>query len=108
MAKYQTHQLITKHSSTCLMQNGFNPGSPWCLPEHVTDGFLGRSPVGRDLTGRRNPRAGHSWMLFRCADSDCPAQLAIYWPTIERALGLNDAAWKMQENPAASDGEVQR
>jgi hypothetical protein len=89
---YKTHQLITKHIPECAMLNGLNGDQPWCLPEQVTDWAVRR--VGRDLTGRRNPKAQHTWLLFRCSDSDCPAQLAIYWHTAERMLNLTNPAWR--------------
>jgi len=91
---YKPVQLITKHSPACAMNNGLNPGNPWCMPRQVFDGFLGQNLVQRDLSGRRNSRAQHSWLLFRCADNACPAQLAIYWPKVEADLKLDDERWK--------------
>jgi hypothetical protein len=53
--------------------------------------------VGRDLSGRKNPRAQHTWLVLRCNDSDCPARLAIYWGKVEILLGLSSSQWKEKE-----------
>jgi len=77
------------------MLNGLNGDQPWSLPEQVTD--RPNKKVGRDLSGRKNPKAQHTWLLFRCSDIDCPAQLVIYWPKVEHALNLSSALWKEKE-----------
>jgi hypothetical protein len=97
--QYKPIQQIVKHSSNCAMLNGYNGDQPWCLPEQKTDwSFTPKEErIGRDLTGRKNPRARHTWVVLRCSDSDCPAQLAIYWPKFVAQLNLNSSLWKEKE-----------
>ena len=95
---YKPFQLLKKHSTECCMLNGLNGDQPWSMPETVYgDGSFGKEQrVGRDLAGRRNRKARHSWLLFHCSDPECPAELAVYWPHAEMQLKLSADEWKEQ------------
>ncbi len=94
-SNYHPIQLIVKHSKDCWMLNGLNGDSPWGDVEYVTDWCCPLpSRVGRDLSGRRNPRARHSWIVFKCNDFDCPAKLAIHQEYFDKVLKLNSNQWK--------------
>ncbi len=95
--QYKPIQQIVKHRSDCWMLNGYNGDQPWCMPEQTSDWSFSPRRVGRDLAGRKNPRAHHSWVVLRCSDSSCPAELAIYFPKFEEMLKLNSPQWKEKE-----------
>jgi hypothetical protein len=98
-SQYKPIQQIVKHRPDCAMLNGFNGDQPWCCPKQKTDwSFTPKEErIERDLSGRKNPRAQHRWIVVRCCDSDCPAKLAIYFPYFEKSLNLNSALWKDKE-----------
>lgn len=98
-SKYKPIQQLVKHSSNCVMLNGFNGDQPWCLPEQKTDwSFTPKEDrIERDLTGRKNPRARHAWLVLRCLDTSCPAKLIVYWPKFEATLNLSSPSWKEKE-----------
>jgi hypothetical protein len=110
MSKYKPIQQIVKHSDKCAMLNGLNGDQPWCLPKQVSDhSWTPRDDqIQRDLLGRKNPRARHTWLEMRCSDPSCNARLIIYWPTFERALGLSDSEWKEKESVSAQDSQEER
>lgn len=98
-SQYKPIQQIVKHRHDCIMLNGLNGNQPWCLPEQKTD--YSWTPkeerIQRDLTGRKNPKAAHTWVVLRCSDTHCPAQLAIYWNHFESLLNLSNDSWKEKE-----------
>lgn len=98
-SQYKPIQQIVKHRHDCAMLNGLNGDQPWCLPKQRTDASWTpkEERIDRDLTGRKNSNAKHTWVVLCCSDTHCPAQLAIYWNHFESLLNLSNDSWKEKE-----------
>ena len=104
---YYPVQVLQQHASDCSQVR--NEPRCWVAPEER----LGYSAdvVRRDLSGRNDARAAHDWVVYRCADPDCTAELAMYVPYVESRLGLDGGthvAAQPRPIPSALPGRVVR
>lgn len=86
---YHPIVLITPHSALC---SAVATQQPRWTRGQMRYGYA-HNPVLWDLTGRRNARARHTWLVCDCASSGCNAELAVYWERVHEALGLTSAQW---------------
>lgn len=86
---YHPVVLIQPHSTLC---SAVATQVPHWTRGQMRFGYDG-NPVKWDLTGRRNDRARHTWLVCRCSAPGCSAELAVYWERVHEALGLTSAQW---------------
>lgn len=68
-------QIVTvNHSSDCQIRE-------WVLPQYKY--------LHRNRLGRRDQRTESPFLVLRCNDSQCSAQMIMPWRDVEEALGLN-------------------
>ncbi len=82
-----TSKLFIDHRDDCYgiqeVQRGNWP-HPWACPEYH---FLSRTKAGK-----RHNKAVTGWLIFKCNDTRCAAQLGFLMEDVERLLGLRKEA----------------
>jgi hypothetical protein len=86
---YHPIVLVMPHSTLCSAVSARIPR--WGLPSLRYGWNADRVPW--DLTGRRNPRARHHWLVYPCKAPGCSAELAVWSVRAYEALGLDSAQW---------------
>ena len=90
----QPIQFLAPHRVGCHCISDFD--NPWLLPEYKGNNEAGA--IRRDPTGRNNAKAGHSWIVFHCNDSECKARLVVFYGHLIHVLDLRSDKWKVAIN----------
>lgn len=86
---YHPLVLIIPHATLCAAVADQRPD--WGTPSLRLGWNVDR--VAWDLTGRRNDRARHHWLVYPCNAPGCRGELAVYSQRVYEALGINNAQW---------------
>lgn len=86
---YHPLVLIQPHATLCSAVADRRPD--WGTP--VLRYGWAEDRVAWDLTGRRNARARHNWLVYECSAPGCCGELAVYTQRVYEALGIDSAQW---------------